>query len=323
MKDEHFTSFKKNKHMAVEPNQQFQCTGGKDPSNLSKIEYITLFNANSCSPLVVVPGILSSKLILEIDCPVFRENHPKAFEACGWNSCGSPGSDGTPDLEYQIWVPEVTSPFSFIRLLDNDPNKCFTTIFGMDISKDEKTGLLHFSDKKGVSISPLGSTESSRRNSHCGFDAMCNMLPTNDYIELNLDFFEPMRVFLEKMGYVHGLTLQGLPSDWRLVIQDNKLNDKFMKVLVEMNGITGKKITIVGHSMGNINIYHNLLNIDHKNKDELVERWIAIAPPFMGGPMALTYSLTYNGIGYDNMLGEFGMSASDMRDTASKIPSVF
>jgi len=53
-----------------------------------------------------------------------------------------------------------------------------------------------------------------------------------------------------------------------------------------MYEITGKKVTIITHSMGGLVTWHNLLNMDQNDKDKLVSSWIAIAPAFLGSQEA-------------------------------------
>lgn len=105
---------------------------------------------------------------------------------------------------------------SLLKPLEFKSNLCFTRIFGLNLHKNASTGKLEYSNRPGIKVYPLGDTESTRSNSHCGFDGMCNLLPTDGYFELSLAYFETMRKFYEEMGYVHGLTMQGLPYDWRI-----------------------------------------------------------------------------------------------------------
>ena len=46
---------------------KFVCTGGLDPSTITRTEYVKEFAKGPCSPAVVIPGIGASKLIVEVD----------------------------------------------------------------------------------------------------------------------------------------------------------------------------------------------------------------------------------------------------------------
>ena len=53
-----------------------------------------------------------------------------------------------------------------------------------------------------------------------------------------------------------------------------------------MKKITGKRVTIISHSLGSVVTWRNLLNIEQSKKDSLISRWIAIAPAFLGSQEA-------------------------------------
>jgi hypothetical protein len=63
------------------------CINKKDPSTLSNKEYLKEFAAGPCNPSLVLPGLLSTKLIVQIDCKELREKNPRMFRECGWNAC--------------------------------------------------------------------------------------------------------------------------------------------------------------------------------------------------------------------------------------------
>lgn len=45
------------------------------------------FAKGPCSPLIILPGIMASKLRIEINCRKFKQNFPYTFQKCGWVSC--------------------------------------------------------------------------------------------------------------------------------------------------------------------------------------------------------------------------------------------
>ena len=88
------------------------------------------------------------------------------------------------------------------------------------------------------------------------------------------------------MGYVSGLTMQPLVYDWRRFVTQNRLINKYVTILEEMKKITGKRVTIISHSLGSVVTWRNLLNIEQSKKDSLISRWIAVAPAFLGSQEA-------------------------------------
>ena len=48
------------------------CINGEDPTYLSTKEQLKLFVQGQCSPIIMVPGMLGTKLQAEIDCEVLK-----------------------------------------------------------------------------------------------------------------------------------------------------------------------------------------------------------------------------------------------------------
>ena len=45
------------------------------------------FAKGPCSPVLILPGVLGSRLMVEIDCKVMKKYNSKIFNQCGWNAC--------------------------------------------------------------------------------------------------------------------------------------------------------------------------------------------------------------------------------------------
>lgn len=63
------------------------CIGEKNPKKMSHKEYLHEFSKGKCNPTVIVPGLISTKLIVEIDCEVLEKENPTLFNYCGWERC--------------------------------------------------------------------------------------------------------------------------------------------------------------------------------------------------------------------------------------------
>ena len=49
------------------------CSGGKDPLFMTEKNYMAAFAASGCSPVVILSGILATRLKIQIDdCQAFR-----------------------------------------------------------------------------------------------------------------------------------------------------------------------------------------------------------------------------------------------------------
>ena len=123
--------------------EEFHCTGGRDPKEMTNSEYMDAFNANSCSPVLLLPGLAGTKLIVQIDCETLFEKNFDLFTTCGWQQCHldsffdilHPGIVSIPKEEYQIWMPSLLGPFAFFNPItfgfNQSQKKCFQGIMGL------------------------------------------------------------------------------------------------------------------------------------------------------------------------------------------------
>lgn len=93
---------------------KFHCTGGKDPSKMSEMQYLEEFKNGNCSPLIAIAGIMGTKLQVEIDCNTMKEQNNEVFKKCGWTTCGFTIFGRKPNREYDVWIPSLISPFSIL-----------------------------------------------------------------------------------------------------------------------------------------------------------------------------------------------------------------
>jgi len=63
------------------------CINERDPESITDKEYLKAFAEGPCNPTLVLPGLLSTKLVVTIDCEELRSKNPRIFRECGWNAC--------------------------------------------------------------------------------------------------------------------------------------------------------------------------------------------------------------------------------------------
>lgn len=63
------------------------CLDGLDQDHIPLKEYLSIFASGQCSPILLVPGIAGSKLVVRIDCPVLKRENPEVFKSCGFTAC--------------------------------------------------------------------------------------------------------------------------------------------------------------------------------------------------------------------------------------------
>lgn len=257
-----------------------ECTNGK--GNLPYGEYLKEFAKGPCTPVIVLPGIAGTKLMVNIDCPTLKASEPELFATCGWSTCTPSLFSTSPKSEYSAWVPDIISPITLVAL-GSKHKSCFAGILGVKWRSDQEKYVIQ--DIKGVTIQPFGLTESTLSKSRCGFDAISSIMPVLDILTpKKYLLYDSLRVELESRGYRAGLTMQAMPYDWRLSMHKNQVAQKMEKIIEKMNQVTGKKVSIVAHSFGNLNTLNVLSKMSQEKKDRLIKRYMAIAPPYLGSP---------------------------------------
>ncbi len=265
------------------PLPAFECLNGKDPNLMSKKQILKEFARGKCSPLAVVPGLLSTKLIVRIkDCQKLVDLYPDTFKVCGWNACEKKWDEfwkKVPDSEYTLWIPDIFSPLS-IMAINASSNFCFAKFFKqtIDFTKPVEDAYIR---NEAFEIGLYGSSPRTAKYFACGDGSVIDLMPlyyqTKETKTLSFLFKK-----LRDMGYVAGLTYQTLPYDYTKSYRNNELNKIFKDNLVRLKQLTGKKVTILAHSLGNLNTQFQLSKMDSAFKRSLIKNWVAVTPPFLG-----------------------------------------
>jgi len=296
----------------------FECTGGKNPAKMTNKEYLDAFASGPCTPIIYLAGVTGTKLQVEVTCDELRANHPKVFETCGWTTCSATIIGSTPKPEYTIWIPDLGSPFSLITTSEKT-RQCMASLLGFSWSAND--GKLFHNAIKGIKVSPMGFTSGSRKTSKCGFDAIGNMLPLLEMMTpTKFKLFNIIKASLEGRGYRAGLTMQALPYDWRKTFYSNEVSERFEALVKSMYNISGKKVSVAAHSMGNMNILNVMSKMTQEDKDKYIRRFFALAPPFLGSPTA--YSMPIGGSDQYNF-GGFGLNFWLFKRSIASFPSIF
>ena len=95
---------------------------------------------------------------------------------------------------------------------------------------------------------------------------------------------------LEEIGYVKGFSLAAIPNDYRKFISSNTFAYEALNYHIDqMYKNTGKPVTIIAHSFGNL-ITLNCLTKNPSSANK-IKKWISLAPPFAGATKAIEYFL--------------------------------
>ena len=258
------------------------CINTKDPTLLTKKEILKEFAKGPCSPLMLVPGVMGTKLIVELDCEELRLNEPIVFNLCGWTNCEKKKYEFwkyVPKTEYRLWIPSLTGPLNVFSVSEQT-NFCFAKLIKPHINVNEDINKL-IKPRKGLVIKTFGFSENTKSQNDCGDEAIRDLMSTPIQEGLTLGF-RNLIFNLKKIGYISGLTLQSMPYNFYYSYRQNEFNINFYKNLLRLKRLTGKKVGIVAHSMGNTNVLYSLNKLDKETLKNTVYNYMAISPPFLG-----------------------------------------
>lgn len=194
-------------------SSKYSCLGGYDPSSLPIKDTLGRFAQGPCAPVILIPGITGTRLVVNIDCETLLKTNKKLFNTCGWKSCGSK-EFFKPEKQYKLWLPRLTSPLAFY---DSQTYKkeCWAGIMAVDYSATSTS--LTIKSIPGVKVFSMGLSPSGRPSkvSQCGAKAIEYLVPDIPNPQ-GAQYFSSIISTLTHMGYVPGLTLHTAAYDFRL-----------------------------------------------------------------------------------------------------------
>ena len=294
-------------------------------SNITNENYVSSFQEGPCSPIIIIPGYMGSKLEFKLTDPIlFKENHPEIIEKCEWKNLNSKSlksfliwinidsakiqeklsgnffkKQNNQPLEEE-YIPHFINNITFddldINLNYKHKPECYGSIMRLyfkSVLINEKNNL-DIINLQGAEIKPY----LSNNRKTCGKESISNFLDSYSSFARYTLGFKAMISNLEKMGYKLGLSLFANPYDWRLPLFKNTYTvNKSLKTAYE---ITKKKSILIGHSLGGLLAYETLLENLENYKDNyykkynLIERIIPIGSPFLGSLITAHLQLEKN-----------------------------
>ena len=246
------------------------------------------FILGKCHPIIHIPPLFASRLVISINCPVFTQNfmqYVKMRLYCGNTVCSDEKNENE---EYVIFPAIFDSPFQ-IRVTEN-VNKytgCQGYFLNFYNSKKEcPEGNCDYSD--GVRISIYGATKKTKRESKCGIKAQedliysGNIIPESIVNQMTSQNGYIMLGKLRKIGYKEGFSCAGISYDYRRYIHSNKYFESAMEY--EINRLyrnTGKTVIIMSTSHGGLFALNYLIKLSPEIKRK-IKCFVPIVPPFAG-----------------------------------------
>lgn len=281
------------------------------------------FIAGTCSPIVLVPGIYSTKLKVKLNCKNIKRDEESLYQKIKFYCSKYVCSDISDDNENrELWFNLGEKGFTLVEhIFDNneateekmnekmkDKNSllywewdnryagCLGFFMTMFDNEEEcptlKNGKKVCGHSHNIKITYDGGFQESKSQADCGVKAVENVLtsPLQNFPEKfwkeSSNVFGDLADALVERGYTKGFSLAAIPNDFRRFISTNDFGYESLKYHVEnMYNITGKKVIIIAHSFGNL-VTLNGLTMFPELKDK-VKKWISLAPPFAGATKAV------------------------------------
>lgn len=264
------------------------CTGDKEITSYS--EYLEAFHAGPCNPVVYVPALMGTGLMVTADCDVLKSNKDSDENtAYLLKQCPFMCSWGKKYYENMIWAYQGPQ-WKYVYL--NDFNFIWKrrdcAIFLITINYQKNSSNKYEEIKiPGLNIEIYGNSKETKTKSECGKDSVTKLFG-DAYISSGIISL------LESMGYITGLTFQPVPYDFRYSANKNDIVSKLKFALKMVNKFTGKRSYLIAHSYGNNTTVNGLKGLTQDEKDSLVKEYLAVGPPFLGTLQGLFFMLGQN-----------------------------
>ena len=131
------------------------------------------------------------------------------------------------------------------------------------------------------------------------------------------------RIFknLKRIGYKRGLSYQTLPYNFIQSYRLNIINKIFKSNLKRLYQLTGKSSIVIAHSMGNLNVKHQLSKLTQEFKDKHIKMWLAAGSPFSGAMSAT--NIVIGGMNLTMLWGKMGFHFESAAEGLGSTPSVY
>ena len=249
-----------------------------------------------CNPIILVPGMLSTKLQVKVYCKNLYEKEQDIFKKmrfyCEDNICNSPNMEVD---EHNLFIVALGAFQLIYNGTENKYSACvgyFLTFFNSKKACspiDEENDQYACQYSENIKIGYYGYKTVDQDDAKCGLNAIQNVImseikPLEKTInEGMLRSYGPLIERLEKKGYKPGFSLAGIPNDYRQFLANNKFTMEAFRYQVErLYENTGKKVVLIGHSFGTITLYNSLVNKNNKGILYKIKKFIAVGPTFAG-----------------------------------------
>ena len=258
------------------------------------------FILGKCNPVLLVPGIYSTKLVVELQCKNIatfeRDTTLKNIRLyCGKSLCPD---ESKLIEEHPLFLALLDNAFTILGSQQDKYSSCLGFMMNFfqnenECPKVDGRNICYYS--KYITVGFFGGSPETEQKGRCGVEGIQNIIQTGYSTLDQLVNFGASKTFgtlaksLIKRGYQEGFSLGGLPNDFRRYLATNNFATQVFKDQINrLYSNTGKPVVVVAHSYGSLLTLTNLLK-EKSNKNFLnkIKKFIAIGPPFAGATKLL------------------------------------
>ena len=257
------------------------------------------FILGKCYPVLLVPGIYATKLVVEIECKNIAQYEKTTTLKeirlfCGDTIC----SDlSVSKEEHPLFMGLLDSAFTILNSDKTKYSSClgyFMTYFQNEneCPKLNNKNLCHYSPY--IKVGYYGSSSKTKSKGRCGVEGVIDILQSeNSVIDKIINIgaarsFESVSKALLDKGYNEGFSFAGLPNDYRRYLATNNFGTSVFRSQIErLYENTGKPVVIVAHSYGTLLTLTNLVKTGNEDLLPKIKKFVAVAPPFAGSSKLL------------------------------------
>ena len=251
------------------------------------------FIVGDCSPVVLIPGIFSVKLKVQIDCKGLYHNETDVYQKVKF-FCSDYICPNIEKIQEEDLFLILDGPFGFMRSLNdkNLHNACFS--FFMTIFNEDECPLKKNICTKSdyIKVTFDGGTKETYKNSQCGVSAIKDVFLSSDFISKYVgksEVYGEISELLKSIGYNYGFSLGGIPNDFRKFVATNQFATNIFRFMIEsFYNNTGKKVIIIAHSFGNLIALNNLVSKENEDLIPKIKKFVSIGPTFSGSTKLLS-----------------------------------
>ena len=257
------------------------------------------FLLGKCSPVLLIPGIYATKLMVELQCQNIatyeRTTTLKEIRLyCGDTICSD---ESVEREEHPLFIGLLDDAFTILGSDKDKYSSClgyFMNFFQNENECPTVNGKKICNYSPYVKVGFYGGTTKTQAKSKCGIEGVQNIIQSGNLIIdgiVNIGSAKSYETISNKLidrGYQVGFSLGGLPNDYRRYLYTNNFAQNVFRSQIErLYSNTGKPVVVVGHSYGTLLALTNLVRTENKDLLPKIKKFVAVAPPFAGSSKLL------------------------------------